>query len=85
MTSVMEFDHDWYNSLNDPMDMTDEAGLRDEKVSYVPTASLGSTGYIIENRAGSVTLYIRTEILIDLIIGHSHLIMILKSISMKLL
>ena len=54
LTSVMEFDHDWYNSLNDPMDMTDEAGLRDEKVSYVPTASLGSTGYIIENRAGSV-------------------------------
>ena len=42
LLSVSEWDHGWKE--NDV--------LRDPAVSYVPWASLGRTGYIIENRAG---------------------------------
>ena len=42
LLSVSEWDHGWKE--ND--------ALRDPAVSYVPWASLGRTGYIIENRAG---------------------------------
>ena len=42
LMSVSEWDHGW----------KENQVLRDPAVSYVPWASLGRTGYIIENRAG---------------------------------
>jgi len=42
LLSVSEWDHGW----------KENQVLRDPAVSYVPWASLGRTGYIIENRAG---------------------------------
>jgi hypothetical protein len=42
LLSVSEWDHGW----------KENNVLRDPAVSYVPWASLGRTGYIIENRAG---------------------------------
>ena len=42
LLSVSEWDHGW----------KENGVLRDPAVSYVPWASLGRTGYIIENRAG---------------------------------
>lgn len=42
LLSVSEWDHGW----------KENSALRDPAVSYVPWASLGRTGYIIENRAG---------------------------------
>ena len=42
LISVSEWDHGW----------KENGVLRDPAVSYVPWASLGRTGYIIENRAG---------------------------------
>ncbi|MFL2490006.1 MAG: hypothetical protein ACJ0RA_00005, partial [Candidatus Neomarinimicrobiota bacterium] len=42
LISVSEWDHGW----------KENEVLRDPAVSYVPWASLGRTGYIIENRAG---------------------------------
>ena len=43
LLSVSEWDHGW----------KENGVLRDPAVSYVPWASLGRTGYIIENRAGT--------------------------------
>jgi len=42
LLSVSEWDHGWKENNVE----------RDPAVSYVPWASLGRTGYIIENRAG---------------------------------
>ena len=42
LLSVSEWDHGW----------KENSVLRDPAVSYVPWASLGRTGYILENRAG---------------------------------
>jgi hypothetical protein len=42
LLSVSEWDHGW----------VENQVLRDPAVSYVPFASLGRTGYILENRAG---------------------------------
>ena len=42
LLSVSEWDHGW----------KENGVLRDPAVSYVPWASLGRTGYILENRAG---------------------------------
>ena len=46
LLSVSEWDHGW----------KENQVLRDPAVSYVPFASLGRTGYIIENRAGAAYL-----------------------------
>ena len=46
ITDISEWDAGWLEN----------ATLRDPAVSYVPWASLGSTGYIIENRAGEVNV-----------------------------
>ncbi|MDC0918161.1 Ig-like domain-containing protein [Candidatus Marinimicrobia bacterium] len=56
---VIEVDHNWEDSTsgnNTTGDFNGNEGswLRDPAVSYVPWASLGRTGYIIENRAGTV-------------------------------
>ena len=57
---VIEVDHNWEdstagNNATGNFNGDDDAGgdwLRDPAVSYVPWASLGRTGYIIEHRAG---------------------------------
>jgi len=54
---IMEVDHNWEDSTPGNTatgDFNGDGGswLRDAAVSYVPWASLGRTGYIIEHRAG---------------------------------
>jgi len=46
ITDISEWDAGW----------AENATLRDPAVSYVPWASLGTTGYIIENRAGEINV-----------------------------
>lgn len=58
---VIEVDHNWEDSTsgntNTDFYGDDASGLRDPAVSYVPFASLGHTGYIIENIAGEVNQF----------------------------
>ena len=52
---VIEVDHNWEDSTagnNATGNFEGDDSLRDPSVSYVPWASLGRTGYIIEHRAG---------------------------------
>ena len=54
LVRVIELDHDWYDRNSDTNDLENATGLRDNSVSYVPFASFGRTGYIIEHRAGDI-------------------------------
>ena len=51
---VMEMEPDWYFLNSDTNNLENAAGIRDAAVSYVPFASLGRTGYIVEHRAGDI-------------------------------
>ena len=67
LRDVIEVDHDWENlnagndSFGNFHSPDDQGVIRDQAVSYVPWASLGRTGYIIENIEGDVNQFIDAQ------------------------
>jgi len=56
LIGVVEYAHDWYTTLTDANDLTGAKDLRDTSVSYIPSSSTGTTGYVVENRAGDTNM-----------------------------